>query len=91
MVSVNDIENKLQILEPYYLEILDQTALHSSHKERLKKLQTSDNKSSATHLKIKIGSSKFKGLSEIEKHRIINNLLKQELKGDLHALSLSFV
>ena len=44
------------------------------------------------HIKIckwKIISKKFKGKSRIERHRIVNNILEDEFKKGLHALTLS--
>lgn len=43
---------------------------------------------SETHFKITIVSEQFIGLKPIARHRLINQLLADELKNGLHALSL---
>ena len=43
---------------------------------------------SETHFKLIIVSTHFKSLSKIERHRLINRLLADELKEGLHALSM---
>jgi stress-induced morphogen len=40
------------------------------------------------HYQVTIISERFLGKSRIEQHRIVNNALKHELRGDLHALSI---
>lgn len=44
---------------------------------------------SETHFKLVIISSEFESLSRIARHRLINQLLADELANGLHALSLS--
>ncbi len=43
---------------------------------------------SETHFKIVAVSKHFVGLSRVERHRLVNTLLKSEFDGGLHALSL---
>ena len=43
---------------------------------------------SETHFKIVAVSKQFNAVSRIERHRLVNTLLKQELATGLHALSL---
>ena len=43
---------------------------------------------SETHFKVTIVSSEFEGTLLIARHRLINNLLKDELAGPVHALAL---
>lgn len=43
---------------------------------------------SETHFKVTIVSDNFKNLAKIARHRMINNLLAEELRSGLHALSL---
>ncbi|MEC9413970.1 MAG: BolA family protein [Pseudomonadota bacterium] len=68
-------------LNPSLIEIEDESYLHANHNPSAKE--------GGTHFKIKIVSKKFKGKSRIEKHRIVNTILKNEFKNGLHALTLS--
>ncbi len=68
-------------LNPTLIEIKDESHLHANHNPSAKE--------GGTHFKIKIISKKFKGKSRIEKHRIVNDLLENEFKKGLHALTLS--
>lgn len=68
-------------LNPTLIEIKDESHLHANHNPSAKE--------GGTHFKIKIVSKKFKGKSRIERHRIVNNILEDELKKGLHALTLS--
>tara|TARA_B100000686_G_scaffold256217_1_gene267836 strand:- start:395 stop:661 length:267 start_codon:yes stop_codon:yes gene_type:complete len=68
-------------LNPKLIEIKDESHLHANHNPSAKK--------GGTHFKIKIVSEKFKGKSRIEKHRIVNDILENEFKKGLHALTLS--
>ena len=43
---------------------------------------------SETHFKVVIVSDDFHGMSLIARHRLVNGLLKEELDGPVHALSL---
>ncbi|WP_372881845.1 BolA family protein [Psychromonas sp.] len=43
---------------------------------------------SETHFKVTVVSREFEGVSLISRHRLINNLLKDELAGPVHALAL---
>lgn len=45
-------------------------------------------KGSETHFKVVIVSEKFENVKLIERHRSINNVLQEEFKKGLHALSI---
>tara|TARA_Y200000002_G_C22335471_1_gene518570 strand:- start:118 stop:372 length:255 start_codon:yes stop_codon:yes gene_type:complete len=61
------------------LEVVDNTHLHKHHK--------SFNKSKA-HLKIIIESDTLRRLSPIESHKKITNILKNEIKNDIHSIEI---
>eukprot|EP00948_MAST-09A_sp_MAST-9A-sp1_P001840 g1840.t1 len=46
-------------------------------------------KNSETHFKVSVVSSHFEGMRQIQRHRMINSLLADELKSGVHALSIS--
>ena len=45
-------------------------------------------KNSETHFKLIIVSDQFKSQTLVQRHRSINDLLKEELEGGVHALSM---
>lgn len=75
------IKEKLINFDPNnkYLEIIDQSAMHSEHLETNKQV---------THLKIIMVSEKFSGASRVERSKMIHGLLKDDFDEGLHALSL---
>ena len=42
-----------------------------------------------THFSVEVVSEAFRGKSRVERHRMINTLLAQELAGRVHALAIS--
>jgi BolA protein len=75
------IINKLQQLQPSILQIIDNSALHSSH----------FNGAIETHFKVILSSEKLRKLTRIQAHRIINDLLKDEFMSGLHALEIKLI
>jgi len=74
------ITELLSTLNPSTLEIIDETQMHRGH-------AGVDGTHTETHLKIKI-SADFGKVSALEKHRMINMLVKEEFAKGLHALSI---
>jgi len=81
-------------LAPSSLSVLDESHLHAGHahiikqKAPLSKQIGSAAASGGTHFRIKRVSEAFRGKSRIDRHRIINQLLRQEFEGSLHALAI---
>jgi BolA protein len=44
-----------------------------------------------SHFRILVVSEAFQGKSRVERHRLVNELLKEELAGGVHALALSTI
>jgi BolA protein len=42
-----------------------------------------------SHFTIKVVSDRFVGKSRLERHRMVNDVLAEELKGPVHALAIS--
>jgi len=76
------IQMKLSVLNPHFLEIIDESSLHVGH-------AGNPNGNAESHFSIKIAVKKLNNLSLIEQHRVINNLLKEEFDNGLHALSIN--
>ncbi|MBK8266152.1 MAG: BolA family transcriptional regulator [Nannocystis sp.] len=71
------IERKLaEALAPEHLEVLNQSSMHSVPK------------GSETHFKVVIVSPLFDGEPLVARHRRVNALLAEELRGGVHALSI---
>jgi BolA protein len=67
-------------LQPKFLEVKNNSHLHSNHKGH--------NKSCETHFAITVAADKLKCLTRIEAHRKINSFLKDEFSNGLHALEI---
>ncbi|CAH2326805.1 Hypothetical predicted protein [Pelobates cultripes] len=71
------IRTKLtQGLGPCHLEVHNESHMHAVPK------------GSETHFKVVVVSETFNGKSLIQRHRLVNDLLKDELAGPVHALSI---
>lgn len=68
-------------LRPTRLDVINESELHAGHRNSP---GTGD-----SHFRILVVSDVFAGKSRIERHRLINELLKDELAGGIHALALS--
>ena len=45
-------------------------------------------KGSETHFKVVVISESFRGLRPLQRHKLVNGALKEELEGPIHALSI---
>lgn len=63
-------------LQPIHLEILNESPMHGLTKEAEK------------HFRVIIVSAKFDGLSRVERHRLVHEVVAQELKQHIHALAV---
>jgi len=46
-------------------------------------------KGSETHFKVTVVSDAFEGLGRVERHRLVHEILKEELAGGVHALTIT--
>lgn len=77
------IKTKLQSsLEATVLEVNDVSYQHAGHAAMK---ETSDKE---THFNLKIVSPKFEGQTLVKRHRMVYDLLNDELQSGLHALSI---
>lgn len=82
------IESKLQAgLAPHHLEIVDDSHRHAGHAHRMTQPGHADHVGE-THFKVAVVSTAFAGKSRVERHRMVNTLLAEELAGPVHALQL---
>jgi stress-induced morphogen len=67
------------------LEIVDESHQHAGHAGS----RMSGDYSGETHFRVEVISPAFEGLNTVKRHRAVYELLKDELEGSVHALSLT--
>lgn len=67
-------------LGPLRLDVVDESARHAGH--------AGARPGGETHFRVEIVSPRFAGLSRIARQRLVHEVLAQELKDRVHALSL---
>lgn len=75
------IRNKLAALDPVVLEVVDVSHQHAGH-------AGVQRGATETHFNLKIVSPKFDGRTLVKRHRLVYDLLQEELQNGLHALSI---
>lgn len=81
-MSVRSIlEEKLRTaFAPEWLEIVDESHRHAGH--------AGHRPEGETHFRVAIVSAAFAGKSRVERHRLVNAVLSEELASRVHALAL---
>ena len=82
-MSVRDtIEQKLtREFAPSALEVLDESHLHAGH-------SGNPGGDGETHFRVRMTSDLFAGKMRVAQHRMVNEVLADELKHPVHALAL---
>ena len=71
------IESKIQdALSPVHLEVVDESHMHSVPP------------GAESHFRILVVSERFEGQGLVARHRVLNQLLREELQEGMHALAL---
>jgi BolA protein len=79
------IERKLtEALAPLSLRVVDESHHHAGHGHPGDRRHGNE-----SHFRVEVVSAAFEGKSRIDRHRMVNELLAQELKEGLHALAVS--
>ncbi|SFK55331.1 BolA family protein [Methylocapsa palsarum] len=82
------IRSKLKsAFDPVLMEVIDESRKHAGHAHLVTQPGTAGG-AGETHFKIKVVADAFKGKSRIDRHRAINDLLRAELNGGVHALAI---
>jgi BolA protein len=83
MTAVSDrIRRKItEALAPLRLVVLDESHRHAGH--------AGARPEGETHFRVEICSAAFAGLSRIERQRLVHQVLAEELRDPVHALSLA--
>ena len=81
MGTVERIRNDLTAaLQPARLEVIDESGLHAGHAGAVP--------GKITHVRVVVEAEAFRGKSRVDSHRIVNELLKNEIAAGLHALAI---
>jgi BolA protein len=70
-----------QGLHPVTIEVVDESEQHRGH--------GGWREGGETHFRVRVVSEAFRGKSRVERHRMVNGLLADELAGRVHALAIS--
>ncbi|HPF47256.1 MAG: BolA family transcriptional regulator [Alphaproteobacteria bacterium] len=82
MTVKENIELKVnKSINPEFLEVIDESHKHAGH--------AGARPEGETHFHINMTASVLNGKSRVERQRLIYNILKEEMAGPIHALSLN--
>lgn len=82
MTVAQDIEMKLrEAFAPASLDVIDESHLHAGH--------VGARPEGETHFRVEIVSAAFAEHSRVERQRLVYDILRDELAGPVHALSVS--
>lgn len=74
------IEQKMkEALAAVHLEIVDESWKHAGHAGAA---------SGGGHFILKVVSERFEGISLLDRNRMVFEILKEEMKGEIHALAI---
>ena len=81
MTVAEIIRQKLEAaFQPLILEIEDQSHKHQGHAGHRPGIET--------HFDVRIVSAAFEGVMRVQRHRMVTNVLKEEIGNPVHALAL---
>lgn len=73
-------EKLIVALRPTRLDVVNESHLHSGH--------ASSPGTGESHFRLLIVSEAFAGKSRIERHRLVNDVVRDELRDGVHALAI---
>jgi BolA protein len=77
----SEMREKLMVaLRPSRLDLVNESHLHAGHR--------SSPGTGESHFRVLIVSEAFAGKTRVERHRMINEIVGEELKGGVHALAI---
>lgn len=74
-------EKLLVALRPTRLDVVNESHMHSGH--------AGSPGTGESHFRVLVVSEAFEGKSRVERHRMVNAALADELRGRVHALALT--
>jgi BolA protein len=90
-MSIKDqITTKLtSALAPESLDVVDESHKHAGHIGHPGSGHPGELSASETHFAVNVVSAAFAGKSRLDRHRIVNGILADELSGGVHALAIA--
>jgi len=83
------MESRLkEAFSPLRLDVINESHLHAGHHHVDGGHEAAFDGSGETHFRIRIVAPAFAGMSRIERHRAVNDILSPQLKAGLHALAI---
>ena len=73
-------EKLMVALNPTRLDVVNESHLHAGH--------SSSPETGESHFRVLIVADTFAGKSRIERHRIVNDVVRDELRDGVHALAI---
>lgn len=81
MSVAQDIERKLtEAFAPTSLKVIDESHLHAGH--------VGARPEGETHFRVEVVSDAFADCSRVDRQRLVYDILREELAGPVHALSV---
>lgn len=81
MSVAQDIERKLnEAFAPTSLKVIDESHLHAGH--------VGARPEGETHFRVEVVSAAFADCSRVDRQRLVYDILREELAGPVHALSV---
>jgi BolA protein len=78
--TIDLLKQKLAVLEPQQLDVIDESALHAGH---------SGAAGGGGHYRLIIISSRFNGMNAVARHRAVYQALGDMMREQIHALSIT--
>jgi BolA protein len=79
--TIDRIRDRLTAaLKPDLIEVVDESGLHVGHSGAIP--------GKVTHVRVIVTAEAFNGKSRLERHRLVNDLLNNEMSAGLHALAI---
>lgn len=79
MTREKQIQDRLAVLEPISIELVDDSARHAGH---------AGTRDGGSHFQLRIVSAQFSGKTTVARHRMIYFALGDMMKHDIHALNI---
>lgn len=79
MSVIDEIRQRLSVLAPVKVELIDDSALHAGH---------AGARSGGGHYRLSIVSAAFAGKNTVARHRMIYDALGDMMRKEIHALAI---
>ncbi len=79
MSVIDEIRQRLAVLTPVKVELIDDSALHAGH---------AGARSGGGHYRLSIVSAAFAGKNTVSRHRMIYDALGDMMRKEIHALAI---